>query len=295
MSKKILSGVLAIAMLATMGSLCAVGASAEENDIKGGEITYRISKSWKYEDAKYYIHIWDGRENGKGLYKWQTKNELMTISEDGETATYYIPAGDWNLLILSESRGMQTFDTVFNQNCIGDTFTTISDGTHAPVDSHKDEYIIKWDNNPDCGTHKIITALGSVTGTTLLPGESNQSLYDDFCKKYDINNKADGETIFNWNDDGAIETGMTWDEIKAQLAEELGVTETPTEAPTEAPTENPTLEPTNAPTEKPTEKSNNSSNGTVNTSDSSALATLSAVLISALGVTAISKKRKTNI
>lgn len=284
MSKKILSGVLAIAMLATMGSLCAVGASAEENDIKGGEITYRISKSWKYEDAKYYIHIWDGRENGKSLYKWQTKNELMTISEDGETATYNIPAGDWNLLILSESRGMQTFDTVFNQNCIGDTFTTIIDDYYEPVDD-PNEPIIVWDNNPDCGFRCNIDGR-NIRGHAYIPGENSQTMFDDFCEYY--GEWVDGS--LRWDNEWAHTLDIGWEDAKAYVASELGLSVTSTEVPTEVPTE----ESTDTSSENPTDKSNSSSNDTVNTLGILALVTLSVVLISVLGVTVILRKRKVN-
>lgn len=219
MRKRLLSSVLAIAMISAVGSVGAISASAEEYDITGGEITFRINNGWKYEGAKYYIHIWDGREGGKGLYEWQSKSELMTISEDGETATYNVPEGNWNLLILSDAKGGQTYDTVFNQKCIGDTFTTKLDTSLAPVDTPRKGPYIVWDNNPDCGQHRQISGL-NVKGHAYIPGETDQTIFDDFCKFYGP--QPDGSHI--WNESYKEDFNMTWEEAKAYVASQLDLT-----------------------------------------------------------------------
>ncbi len=298
MTKKFLSSMLAVAMLSTVGSICAISASAEDYDITGGEITFRINNGWKYEDAKYYIHIWDGREGGLGLYEWQSEKERMTISEDGKTATYNVPEGNWNLLILSDAKGTQTYDTVFNQKCIGDTFTTVVDETLAPVDNPKGSIIV-WDNNPDCGRHRQIVGL-NVEGDAYIPGETDKTIFDDFCEYYGP--QEDGK--FVWDEICKEDFDMTWEDAKAYVASQLDLTEIPTEESTEeateASTEKVTEKATQAPTEKPTQttttatiqSTTNNSNGTVATADNNVLKVLSSVLLLSVAVTALSQRRK---
>lgn len=220
MTKKLLSSLLAVTLLSTVGNVCAIGASAEDYAITGGEITFRITDDWKYENAKYYIHIWDGREGGSGLYEWQTQNERMTISEDGETATYNVPAGDWNLLILSNSRGAQTYDAVFNQNCIGDTFTTIPDERLSPSDDPIKIFDLVWDNNPDCGRHRRFKASGiGVEGHAYMPGETDLTIFEDYCEYFGP--QEDG--TFLWDELYKEDYDITWEEAKARMATELGL------------------------------------------------------------------------
>lgn len=220
MTKKLLSSLLAVTMLSAVGSVCTIGASAEDYEITGGEITFRINDEWKYENAKYYIHIWDGREDGLGLYEWQSQNERMTISEDGETATYNVPAGDWNLLILSNSLAVQTSETVFNQNCIGDTFTVVADQTVSPSDDPRKPYDIVWDNNPDCGRHRRFKASGiGVEGHAYIPGETDLTIFEDYCEYF--GQQEDG--TFLWDEFYKEDYDITWDEAKALMAEELNL------------------------------------------------------------------------
>ncbi len=220
MTKKLLSSMLSVAMLSAIGSVGATSASAEEYDITGGEITFRITDDWKYDNARYYIHIWDGREGGLGLYEWQTQNELMTIAEDGETATYNVPAGDWNLMILSNSLAVQTSDTVFNQNCIGDTFTVVADQTVAPSDDSRKPYDIVWDNNPDCGRHRRFNSSGiGVVGHAYIPGETDQTIFEDYCEYFGP--QEDG--TFLWDEMYNDVHGFGWLDAKREMAKELGL------------------------------------------------------------------------
>ena len=305
---------LAIVLATSTVSVANVCAEAEK--MAGGEITYRITDRWKAE--KYYIHIWDGLPGGETLYEWQSQKSLMTVSEDGATATYNVPEGSWNLMILSNDKGKMTYDTVFNQNCIGDTFTTEVDTTFAPVDNPK-EPIIVWDNNPDCGRRRRIN-LNSLQaeGHAYLPGESDNTLFKDFCDEYGP--KEDGSCL--WEDENSY---MSWEEAKATLASNLNLTEEPTEVPTEesteAKTEVTTEESTEAKTEAPTEKptststtattattatsnattaptnaSTNTAKGTVNTSQTAPLTALALTFVASLGVVfGVNKKRNSNL
>ncbi len=332
MKKKILSVLASSAIIGSMVCVSAVNTSAFS-----GQITFEIPDRWLDYNNALYVHIWNGLPGGEGLYGWQTEDEKMTISEDKKTATYEVPEGDWNLIIISGDDGIQTYDSVFNANCIGDTCYAVEFMPHSgPVDSYRGSYSLAWRNNPDCGAHKIVSPIGQVIGKSFLPGETNQTLFDDFVKKYNPQNSVDGlvdgEYYFDWNDDGATVTGMSWDEAKSRVASELGVTEQPTEDPTEVPTEAPTAEatevpteaptaeatvaPTEAPTDKATEAptaaptvapttaptqaptkapSSNASKGAVNTSQGSTIAVIASALLATLGVVyAVGKKRAKN-
>ena len=192
-----------------------------------GEIKFEVPENLAIANRVFYAHIWNwnGLPGGAGLYTWQTKEEKMTWNKGDSIATYNVPKGDWNLIIISGNSGIfQTYDCVFNSSCIGDTCYVMDESFKNPVDSKKSAKGLGWRNNPDCGPHKVVSSIGNVIGTSFLPGENNQVLYDDFIKKYDTNNIADPlNNIYNWNDDGAIETGKDWKTIKKEVAEKLGV------------------------------------------------------------------------
>ncbi len=222
MTKKILSVVTTAAVLGTMACASAVSASA-----LSGEFTFEIPDNWASANKVFYAHIWDGLPGGKNLYKWQTKDEKMKVADDKKTATYNVPEGSWNLIIISGDSGIQTYDTVFNDKCIGDTCYIMDDKFENPVDSNKQAFGLGWRNNSDCGPHKVVSSLGNVIGTAFLPGETNQTLYENFLRSYNPENETDADNgIYNWDDDGAAATGMSWEEVTAKVAKELGVENT---------------------------------------------------------------------
>ncbi|MEE1281644.1 MAG: PT domain-containing protein [Acutalibacteraceae bacterium] len=325
MSKKLKKCAIMLAIVLAISTVSVANVSAEAEKMSGGEITYRITERFRAE--RYYIHIWDGLPDGEYLYKWQSKKSLMTISEDGATATYNVPEGYWNMMVLSNNRGNMTYDTVFNQNCIGDTFTTEVDTSLAPVDDPL-EPIVVWDNNPDCGRHRKINVNRLIPeGHAYLPGESDNTLFKDFCDKYGP--KEDGSCL--WEEEHNYNN---WEEAKATLASNLNLTEAPTEVPTEVPTEQVTEAPTEELTEKPTEvateaptekateakteaptekptstatsattatskattANTNTAKGTVNTSQNSLLMALALTFVASLGVVfGVNKKRNSNL
>ena len=145
MTKRILSVVTTVAVLGSMACATAVSTSAFT-----GSFTFEIPEKWKAANKTYYAHIWDGLEGGEGLYGWQTKDEKMKVSDDGNTATYEITKdGNWNLIIISGDSGIQTHDTVFNKDCIGDTCYVLDQKFENPVDSKKQSYGLAWKKNTD--------------------------------------------------------------------------------------------------------------------------------------------------
>ncbi len=191
----------------------------QSNDVMSGKITFEIPKKWRDFNTSYYIHIWNGI-TGENLYKWQTKSEKMTKNPYNTKATYNIPSGDWNLMIISGDSGVKTVDTVFNSNCIGDTCYIPNGNITSEWYTEEDLTMLElyWRNNRNCGPHKQVTRLGEVTGRYNISGETNQDIYNSFVKKH---NPQTGEDP--WNSYGLTLTGMTWDEVTVKVAKNLGI------------------------------------------------------------------------
>ena len=301
MTKKILSVVTTAAVLGTMACASAVSASAFS-----GEIKFEIPENWANANKNFYAHIWNGLPGGEGLYGWQTKDEKMTIADDKKTATYNVPEGDWNLIIVSGDSGIQTYDTVFNADCIGDTCYVMDDKFENPVDSKKEAYGLGWRNHSDCGPHKVVSSIGNVIGTAFLPGESNQTLYDNFVKAYNPQNEADPDNgVYNWEDDGAAATGMTWEEVTAKVAKELGVENSSSGSSSDnssssnsssnsssSNSSSNSSSSSSASTSSNSSSSSSSSTGTTQTGDATPVVGLLATLVAALGVSFVALKKK---
>ncbi|MEE0265140.1 MAG: hypothetical protein UD936_05885 [Acutalibacteraceae bacterium] len=297
MKKKILSVLASAAILGSMACATAVNTSAFS-----GDITFEIPEGWAAAARNYYAHIW--RNDGTGLYEWQTKDEKMKVNDDETLATYTVPEGEWELIIISaDVPGIQTYDTVFKASCIGDTCYVLPDKFENPVDSKQTCYGLGWRANPDCGPHKVVSSLGNVIGNAYLEGESDQSIYDAFVKKFNPENATnglfDGSNYLNWNDDGKSETGMEWEEAKAQVAQRLGIqVESSSQQATEAPTNansttssSSSTSSTTSSTSSTSSSSSSTSTGTTTTGDSTPYVALAATLTAALGVAFAARKK----
>ena len=303
MTKKILSVVTTAAVLGTMACASAVSASAFS-----GEFTFEIPDTWAKANKVFYAHIWDGLPGGENLYKWQTKDEKMKVADDKKTATYNVPEGNWNLIIISGDSGIQTYDTVFNGNCVGDTCYVMDDKFENPVDSNKQAFGLGWRNNSDCGPHKVVSSLGNVIGTAFLPGETNQTLYENFLRSYNPENETDADNgIYNWDDDGAASTGMSWEEVTAKVAKELGVENTAGDNSSSGNSSSDNSSSNNSSSgssgsgssgsgastsSNSSSSSSSSSTGTTQTGDSTPVVALLATLVAALGASFVALKKK---
>ena len=220
MKKKILSILTAVAVLGVTACTAALNSSAYS-----GEISFEVPETWANANKTFYAHIWNGLPGGEGLYEWQTGDEKMEWSKGDATATYQIPEGDWNMIIISGNTGIQTYDSVMNANCIGDTCYVMDEQFENPIDSKRVSYGLGWRNNPDCGPHKVISSLGNIIGNAYLPGETNQMIYDNFVKNY-----ADAWGIFDddiWEPEyyptKAPDWEEKWEALKQEVAEKLGL------------------------------------------------------------------------
>lgn len=242
MSKKVLSVLLAVAMMVTM--LCVAGVSASASDAKtmvGGTIYFEVPEDWGEltKTTGLYAHIWVNA--GEELAAWQTKAEKMTLVE-GRTYKYEIkkaPAEadspDWNMVIFSMYGGPQTYDMTMGVSCIGDTAYVTGEIYESPVDSNKTALVARWKNDKTQGPHVIVTSIGNVVGTNLLPGETKEDVLSEFIKNYP-----------------SIATDEKVAEVKAKLDELFPDSPEPTTGPTDGPTVAPTDEPTTTPTQQPT-------------------------------------------
>ena len=258
--KKILSVVLAAAMVASMAAVSAISTSAAENrtiyfDSKGLGGTAAATR------GIYYCYAW-GSEDGE-LYAWDNKKLRMT-NEGNDLYSFEVPKqnskGDdvnSDLIIFHANNGPQTYDTTFNEHCFGDTAYVTDTLLENPVDSAKTAYGCAWKNTPSQGAHIAITSTGKVQGIGMLSTETPQSIVDKFVSDYQKNHD-DGKEGY---EDLSLISAEKQAEYLAAINEIVNSATTPTNpsaptdpsAPTTAPTDAPTTAPTDAPTTAPTE------------------------------------------
>ena len=255
--KKILSVVLAAAMVASMAAVSAISTSAAENrtiyfDSKGLGGTAAATR------GIYYCYAW-GSEDGE-LYAWDNKKLRMT-NEGDDLYSFEVPkqnskGEDVNsdLIIFHANNGPQTYDTTFNDDCFGDTAYVTDTLLENPVDSAKTAYGCAWKNTPSQGAHIAITSTGKVQGIGMLSTETPQSIVDKFVSDYQKNHD-DGKEGY---EDLSLISAEKQAEYLAAINEIVNSATAPTSAPTDAsaptsaPTDAPTTAPTDAPTEAPT-------------------------------------------
>ena len=255
--KKILSVVLAAAMVASMAAVSAISTSAAENrtiyfDSKGLGGTAAATR------GIYYCYAW-GSEDGE-LYAWDNKKLRMT-NEGNDLYSFEVPKqnskGDdvnSDLIIFHANNGPQTYDTTFNEHCFGDTAYVTDTLLENPVDSAKTAYGCAWKNTPSQGAHIAITSTGKVQGIGMLSTETPQSIVDKFVSDYQKNHD-DGKEGY---EDLSLISAEKQAEYLATINEIVNSATAPTSAPTDAsaptsaPTDAPTTAPTDAPTEAPT-------------------------------------------
>ena len=271
--KKILSVVLAAAMVASMAAVSAISTSAAENrtiyfDSKGLGGTAAATR------GIYYCYAW-GSEDGE-LYAWDNKKLRMT-NEGNDLYSFEVPKqnskGDdvnSDLIIFHANNGPQTYDTTFNEDCFGDTAYVTDTLLENPVDSAKTAYGCAWKNTPSQGAHIAITSTGKVQGIGMLSTETPQSIVDKFVSDYQKNHDDGKEgyedlslisaekqaeylaTINEIVNSATAPTSAPTDASAPTSAPTDAPTTAPTDAPTTAPTDAPTTAPTDAPTEAPT-------------------------------------------
>mgnify|MGYP005888099465 CR=1 FL=1 len=198
---KLLKGITAAALaltvpmsMLTMGGLAVSAASTDENVGEGTKIYFDVnSTGWK-NYMKIYCHIW--RADGRGEWTtWQSKSEKC-VNEGNGLYSYNVvrtgnsdeieQSGDHNYycVIFSADTGMQTYNTIMNGNCLGDTCYVTGNLLENPADSWKKCTEAAWKNHPECGPAKAITSTSRVIGSALPDGVTDADLLAEYLCVY---------------------------------------------------------------------------------------------------------------
>lgn len=198
---KLLKGITASALALTvpmsmlaMGGLAVSAASTDENVSNGTKIYFDVnSTGWK-NYMRIYCHIW--RADGTGEWpRWQTKKENCTKEDNGLYSYDVAKTGNadeieqsgghnYYCVIFSADTGMQTYNTIMNGNCLGDTCYVTGNLLENPNDSSKICTEAAWTNHPECGPAKAITSTGKVIGSALPDGVTDADLLADYLLMY---------------------------------------------------------------------------------------------------------------
>lgn len=198
---KLLKGITASALALTvpmsmlaMGGLAVSAASTDENVSEGTKIYFDIDSTGWENYTTIYCHIW--RADGTGEWtNWQTRKEICTKEDNGlysydvaktGNADEIVQSGDHNYycVIFSVDTGMQTYNTIMNGNCLGDTCYVTGNVFENPYDSSKICTEAAWKNHPECGPEKAITSTSRVIGSALPDGVTDADLLAEYLCVY---------------------------------------------------------------------------------------------------------------
>lgn len=198
---KLLKGITASALALTvpmsmlaMGGLAVSAASTDENVGEGTKIYFDIDSTGWENYTTIYCHIW--RADGTGEWtNWQTRKEICTKEDNGlysydvaktGNADEIVQSGDHNYycVIFSADTGMQTYNTIMNGNCLGDTCYVTGNLLENPADSWKTCTEAAWKNHPECGHVKAITSTSRVIGSALPDGVTDADLLAEYLCVY---------------------------------------------------------------------------------------------------------------
>lgn len=214
--KKVLAVVLCLMMVLSMGVFATTAAETTENQVVYFEVPSGEGML-NWDGAKIFCHIW--AYGGDSFAQWQSKKEACTKTDTEGVWMYDITAKGFEMeegvtyaVIFSEG-GNQTYDTLFDTTCLGDTLYCKGEESiiENPSDSSKKALAAYWKNADPAkyGPVRQLTSLGNVVGECFAPGVDAESLYVDF-----IVNKL--ETTLQY-------VTMTQEELLAHASSELGI------------------------------------------------------------------------
>ena len=256
MIKKILALVIAVMMIM---SVAVIAASAEQAEIvengadaaaavaadggadsaaDAGADSAASANSFKFNPngqwnnfSTIYCHIFV--YGGASLAEWQTKKEKCSDNGDG-TWTYDLDAkgfalenGTWYCIMFSADTGVETYQTLMDASCLGDTLTVGTEQIENPVDSSKKSYVATFSNHDASvyGPVLAITSIGNVVGSAPAPGQSKYSLFVKFLQENLLNARTySGKNDQQLLDDTAKTLGLGKSDVEAAIAES-GVTD----------------------------------------------------------------------
>ena len=196
--KKILSMVLVL-MLA-LSCLAVAGLSATDEFTSSEEpiIYFEVPENWE-DVAKVFCHIWP-YGGGDALANWASKKESCKatdvegvysydISKVGgleEGVTYCVIFG----ATTSNGSEIQTYNTIFDTNCFGDTLYCDETIYENPADSAKTCRAAFWKNQDKTvyGPELQITSIGNIAGEALPEGVTTVDLMNRFISEGTLDN-----------------------------------------------------------------------------------------------------------
>lgn len=141
MIKKIVSLLTVLMLIITMFSISVINTSA-----LSGKIYFELPENWAATAKTVYCHIW--LDKGDEYAIWQTEAEIMT-KEEGNTYSFEVPEGNWDMVVFGTDYGDQTYDLCMGDTCIGDTVYVTNNMVENPMDSEKTCNIAYWTKNKD--------------------------------------------------------------------------------------------------------------------------------------------------
>ena len=197
--KKILSMVLVL-MLA-LSCLAVAGVSAEENTFTPSEepkIYFEVPENWKEDVSKVFCHIW--AYDGDSLANWGSKKESCQKTDTEGLYSYDISkVGTLEegksycvifCVVTSKGSELQTYNTIFDTNCFGDTLYCDDTIYENPEDSSKTCRAAFWKNQDKTvyGPELQITSIGNITGEALPAGVTALDLMNGFVTDGTLDN-----------------------------------------------------------------------------------------------------------
>ncbi len=217
MIKKIMSLVLALVLIASMGAIAFSASAASQT------IYFEVPSNWK-NFRSIYCHIWP--YGGDPLKTFQSKAEKCTLEADGRYSYDIaakaggISAGTTYCVLFATDAGVQTYDTLMGTACIGDTLYTNGTVFENPVDSSKSGLAGYWKNQSPSvyGPVMGITSIGNLVGTCLAPGETAEGLFSTFLtEKLDNARQYSGKQDQQIIDDMANSLGLSQDQVETLI------------------------------------------------------------------------------
>ncbi len=237
MFKKIMSVMLAVLILMSVVAISAsaaqveiadnsadavadVAADADGSAETGADNVLNFdanSAGWK-NFKKVFCHIW--AYGGDSFYAWQQKASACKDADGDGVWTYdlskvTLEPGVLYAVIFSNENQIQTYNLLFDTNCIGDE--AYCDGTEYenPEDSSKTAQAAFWRNQDPAtyGPEKCITSIGNVVGTCVPSTTSSQAMFEHF-----LTETLENARTYAKNDDGSAKTDQQiLDDTAAQL------------------------------------------------------------------------------
>lgn len=309
MFKRILSLVIAVLVIA---SVAVVSASAAETDaaatgagVTSGKIYFQIptdsKNGWK-SFKTVYCHIWayNGEGDTQTWLSWQSKKEKCTDEGNGVWSydvsktgnTFY--EGKTYCIIFSNDTGLQTYDTLFYVDAIGDTAYTTGEMFENPVDSEKSALGVWFKNHKNYGPLFQITSSGKVQGNAIPATTTKEEVYAKFCTEIDADT---GTTKLA---SAAKSSGKSEESIKAEVRKALGITEAAASSAVSKAESNNSTSGTKKPSSSNSNKTNGSSTSTGNSTGSTvasgegttAIFVMVGLMVAAASVMFVARKKK---